>query len=549
MKKIDSFQKNKINKKTKKIIKISTFSGLTASAIGIAAIASSCAGVSWKSTAQIVVSDSSSVLADQAFSESAYNGLKSFYSNLGISDIPNANSSDVVEGNGIWKRPGSTDQSRISAYENVKNDGSNIVIATGFNQKSALEQVTQIGSSNESLFGNTGFIFVDGAMPKDDKSNPRNVASISYRADEGSFLVGLATAVYLNENWDLFYSQKPESIGASSFVGLALDSTVSLFNGFRLGLMYWNSIADHITLSDGGNAIPIQWISPENAFTMDAYISGGFDPNQPKAVTITESLINKGAKVIFPIAGPQTASVVGTISQKQTNVAVIGVDTAQENITELQKPMPKPRNGKNDQILIFSSLKNLDISVNAVLNSIKSGQEFKPSGSETGYQGFGWNNIADLSNNGVGISDAGLSYLIDPFFFDSEQINDDTKTTYDASKGNKVQLSTIARAKDDNSIKQKYSKLLGGNVQVKYSSLGEDKNWQIQGSELKWTLNYTSSTQGIGDISRYMPIITGTSGNNEYTIDGAFGGTVTTQVATAGTLLDGTKWTYDITRS
>ena len=40
-------------------------------------------------------------------------------------------------------------------------------------------------------------------------------------------------------------------------------------------------------------------------------------------------------------------------------------------------------------------------------DAIKNGKEYN------GYQGFGYNNIADLSNDGVGISNAGLKYLID----------------------------------------------------------------------------------------------------------------------------------------
>ncbi|WP_033160111.1 BMP family lipoprotein [Mycoplasmoides alvi] len=522
----------------KNVIKILLFSSLSALVVSIAAVATSCSSASWQSTAQIVVSENDAVLADQSFSESTYNGLKTFYQGLGINNVPNANSSDIVEGNGIWKKPGSTDQSRISAYENVKNDGSNIIIAAGNSHKKALQQITQTNDQNSKLFENTGFIFVDGAMPKDDKSNPRNVASISYRADEGSFLVGLATAVYLNENWNLFYSQKPESIGASSFVGLAIDSTISLFNGFRLGLMYWNSIVNHITLDDGGNAIPIKWISPYDTYTMDSFVSGSFDANQPKAITITQNLIDKGAKAIFPIAGPQTALVVGTISQKQTNVAVIGVDTAQENIAELQKPMPKPLS-KDDNILIFSSLKNIETSVNAVLQAIKTNKEYIPSGSQTGYHGFGWNNIADLNNDGVGISDAGLSYLIDPFFFDSKPINSDKKTTYDASTDNKFKLSDIPKAKDDNSIKQKYSTLLNGNVEIKYSD-SLIHNWTINGNELSLTFN---------DANNYMPKIDPTEGttNNKYDIISAFGGSSTFQVATEN-LLNGSKWSFNLTK-
>lgn len=62
--------------------------------------------------------------------------------------------------------------------------------------------------------------------------------------------------------------------------------------------------------------------------------SGGFGVDNagkgPQATTITEKLLEKGADVIFPVAGPQIQLVVKAIQRKQTATKVIGVDGDQK---------------------------------------------------------------------------------------------------------------------------------------------------------------------------------------------------------------------------
>ncbi|WP_052663105.1 BMP family ABC transporter substrate-binding protein [Mycoplasmoides pirum] len=550
------------NNKKRTVFKISAFSGLALSGVVVATIVTACSGVQFKSTAQVVVSDSSSVLADQSFSESTYDGLRDFYKALG-QNAPDANSPDIVEGNGIWKKPGSNDDSRINTYENVKNDGSNIVIATGFNQQNALQILTDQSSQYYNTLKDTGFIFVDGAMStsygNNKTSNPTNVASIAYRADNGSFLVGLATAVYLNQNWSSFYSARPDTIGASGFVGIPLPSTVSLLNGYRQGLIYWNKIAPMIQLEDGSNGIPIKWISQSDDRSINSYSSGSFDLNSQAAITLMDKLITNGAKAIFPIAGPQTRIAVNSVTQKGENVAIIGVDTAQENITSLQKSMPKPTNTVKN-VIPFSSLKNLKISVHGVLDAIKSGQNKGLTEDQPGYSGFGYNNVADLNNDGVGISDAGLPYLIDPLFFtenptgsttgkiDGTQVTVNNKQyqQYDLSSSTttKWKLSDIKKGQDvlnrptDGDKMNNYEKLLKDKILIKYSNdttHTNGYNWTIKGDEL-------SDTNSL-DLTN-LPAITGDNG--KYTVQAAFGGEKTVKIYTGDNPLDGTKWNYGI---
>ncbi len=612
--------KTSVKKSKKSWVKVAALSGFAATAVVASSVVAACSGVQFKSVAQIVVSDSTSTLADQSFSESAYDGLKGFYGDLGINTVPAASDSKVVENNGLWKKPGQTDDDRVRTYVNVKNDGSNIVIATGFNQSNALHRITSQSKdqSNWNALKDTGFIFVDGSMTTDYKitdengnvtdqwtTDPTNVASISYRADDGSFLAGLATAVYLNENWKTFYpsnASAPTEIGASGYVGLAIPSTVSYLNGYRLGFMYWNKICSLIELSDGNAGIPIKWITPTSDYAISTFATNSFSATEPRAETITTALIRNGAKAILPIAGPQTTLSVNTVAAQSDSVAVLGVDTAQENITSLQKPMPGG-SGKTQNIIPFSTLKNITASVKGVLHAIKDGTNKGLTDAEPGYSGFGYNNVADLTNDGVGVSDAGSQYLIDPLFFanqtpDSSSQGDTAPqkvtgttvsrgdvtnyTQYDVStllanakqnsgtggstsNSNRFKLETIKRASaspdDLKSIMDNYKKLLTKQILINYEqqtgSNGQNGgqettpqqaiataiDWTITGNELTkndLTPTVTGTTQPAGDAN--LPVFTGDAAT--YSLTEAFGATVKTAKVATGNPLVGTGWSY-----
>lgn len=547
-------QKNKLRNKSY-LKKGSIFLGAFSVASIIGATVASCGvGIQWKSSIQLVVSDNSSTLADQSFSENTYDGIRNFYINdlkIPASDVPQANSPDVNENNGIWRRPGTDDTSRINTYINAKNDGSNIVVATGFNQNKALQQISDPTNQYHDELANTGFVFVDGAIDTSKGSDPTNIASVSFRADEGSFLAGIATAVYLNLNQNYFTpikdsSGKPVSIGVSSFVGLALPSTVSYLNGWRLGLLYWNQyLVKHLNLeTDSDSVLPISWVTSDNkndekGLDINSYVSTSFNANEPVATTLTSQMVTNGASFIFPIAGPQTQLVVNQISQMGGHTAVLGVDTAQENVTNLQIPLkgaPATTDTFINNSIPFSSLKKLDFATENILNAIHTGSV------SNGYHGFGWNNIADLSNGGVGISDQGLSFLIDPFLGVDVSSSSTSKTFDFNSVTTKPKLRDLVKtnsAKQDPKILENYKHLLVDGWKISDSSVtpaSSDASWVIKGDEMT-----TKS-------DNYLPkFATSVGGSESYTIAAAFGGTATQQVA-KGTLLNGTDWKLGISK-
>lgn len=177
---------------------------------------------------------------------------------------------------------------------------------------------------------------------------------------------------------------------------------------------------------------------------MSDFISGGFDTNNQQANTLVKNAITNGASMILPVAGPQTNIVKSAILQStQHHATILGVDTAQENDPNLQavlKDTPTNFVG-NKKIIPFSSLKNLTSSVQNTLKAIHQGKEVN------GYKGFGFNNVATLDNDGVGISNDGLELLIDPLYFaKNEKITEEmkTKNSFDTKMiTDKTELSTL----------------------------------------------------------------------------------------------------------
>ncbi len=430
-------------KKRKKILNAAA---LVASVSLVSISVTACASpLSFESSVQLVVSDNFSTLADQSFSESSYDGIRDYFKNNGNIELPVAASKEIKENNGIWKKPGVDTVSRIASYRYAVQDGAKIVVATGFNQGDALQQLTSTKPENKQFknsFTDNGFIFVDGGMVKDAepfKSDPYNVSSISYRADDGSFLSGISTAVFLNLYQDYFTEGKTAKdkdgnkvLAVSSFVGLAFGSTLNFMNGFRLGIHYWNKVLQPLIPTVNGEktkpTLPIKWVSgnekdPDD-LNLQYFVSGSFSANEQKATILSEGMRKNGANVIFPIAGPQTQLVVNGIVSKQDHSEfarsiVLGVDTAQEKTKSLEVDLPKGEKVGKDanhkgKIIQFSSVKNLAGSVNGVLEAITQGRNGNGVEDHNGYYGLGWNNVGTVENAGVGVSDAGLQYLINP---------------------------------------------------------------------------------------------------------------------------------------
>ena len=137
---------------------------------------------------------------------------------------------------------------------------------------------------------------------------------------------------------------------------------------------------------------------------------------------LSRNLVTQGADMIMAIAGPQTLDLISVVETYNRPVAVLGVDSAQEN-QNINKPFTtlggkklKDANGKeisDPKFTQFSAIKKLDSATKQVLEAIFNDKDpnNKTYTGKSFVKGFGYQNIGSLDNNTVGVSDAGLPYV------------------------------------------------------------------------------------------------------------------------------------------
>lgn len=398
---------------------------------------------STKYFAELVVSENTSVLKDNSFSESAYEGWYNFMNRMnpetGKKDpnnntynyfgnpatyqlseevnMPNVNEEhpDFHLAKGIWRRPGLITE---NTFRWIFDGGANAIIASGFNLAPSIEAIAP-------KFPNKGFFLIDSWIEKEKKLN--NVATIKFAAEQSGYLSGIAAGEFLKANKDIFAADDG-LLKAGGFVGVAFGSTMDFLSGFQMGLIEYN-------INQTNDKDKVEWINlGEN---IDAFSSGSFTPGG--ATTISNTLIGRGADIIITIAGPQVTDTIAAIESnvQQRPIAMVGVDTPQELNDSINKSMSKLLKGKkmknasgqeisDPKIIQFSAVKKIDQALYSMLAAVfnktdknnankitelTSSQNTNNTTKQFPTGGFGYANIGSYSNKSTGISDRGLQYI------------------------------------------------------------------------------------------------------------------------------------------
>lgn len=443
---------------------------ITASVLPIATLAS-CSIQYYDYFAEIVVSDNTSVLADNSFSQTTYEGYKQFmaeqnvtipklnnnnggtgsggktYSGSSGNGTDNSNETEtytkevytlpdadkVAQSTGLWRRPGATVAERVSTFKGSFVSGKDVMIVPGFNHEKSLKQIAL-----DKDFSDKGFVWMDGVISEYKSNNGEpsyhNVSSFSFRAEQSAFLTGIAACVFLNINKEVFNGDGGLKVGG--FVGLPLVSTLDFLAGFQAGVFAFNASLKNGTSSpqmnstENGDETKANPNNSSNGWQKVEFIDLGSNISNwatgsfgvGDGMQISRNLVNKGADMIMAIAGPQTLDVISVAGTSSRPVAVLGVDSAQEE-QNINKPFTtlggkklKDASGKeitNPKFIQFSAIKKLDSATKQVLGAIfnkKDPNNEKYNGTQF-VKGFGFQNIGSIDNDTVGVSNAGLPYL------------------------------------------------------------------------------------------------------------------------------------------
>ncbi|MBU6347560.1 MAG: BMP family ABC transporter substrate-binding protein [Actinomycetales bacterium] len=263
---------------------------------------------------------------DGSFNDSACAGLAKAQADLGVG---------VKE---LTAGADETDATRIARLRQLASNGYNPVIAVGFAYSAALDTVAK-------EFPNVSFAIVDSVV------EGKNIGSLVFAAEQGSYLVGVIAA-------------KASKNGHIGFVG---GQEVPLIKAFEAGYI------------QGAKSVnPDVMVESKYLGTAQDFTAW----NVPeKAKTVTEGMISKGVDVTYAAAGGSGLGMIQAMHAAGADHWAIGVDSDQYNV---------PAYSEYKDSILTSMTKRVDVSVYDVIKGVIDGKPL------VGLQNF------DLARNGVG---------------------------------------------------------------------------------------------------------------------------------------------------
>ncbi|MCX4533108.1 BMP family ABC transporter substrate-binding protein [Streptomyces sp. NBC_00841] len=242
----------------------------------------------------------------------------------------------------LTAKNGETPADREQRLQSLAEGGYNPVIAIGFAYKDAVDKIAP-------KYPKVNFGLVDSV------SDAKNVASIVFTEEQGSYLAGVAAAL----------KSKDGQVGFIGGVDLPLIKKFAA--GFQQGVLDTNPKAK----------VQIQYLSTGSD------LSGFGSPDKGKEAA--KGMLDKGADVIFAAAGGSGAGSIEAVAGKK-GAWSIGVDSDQAL---------DPALAKYKDTILTSVVKNVDAGVYDLVKSVKDGKAL------TGVQTY------SLAKGGVSLTTTG----------------------------------------------------------------------------------------------------------------------------------------------
>ena len=283
-----------------------------------------------------MVSDSGG-FDDKSFNQTSLAGLTAAEDDLGVQTATIESASDAEYADNL---------------QSLADEGCNQITTVGFLLGDATREAAETNTDID--YAIVDFEFTD---PKTFEPNPPdNAKGLTFDTGQPSFLAGYTAAA------------TSESGKVGTFGGLNIPTVTIFMTGFLQGVEYYNE-------ENGENVEVIGWDGKDGSFTED------FE-DQAKGQQVAEQMIQQGADVIFPVAGP--AGLGGLKAAQDNDAWGVWVDTdGCESAAEYC------------DILLTSVVKGMDVAVEqAIEDSVN--DEF----TNEVYRGT-------LENDGVGLADFG----------------------------------------------------------------------------------------------------------------------------------------------
>ncbi|WEV41163.1 BMP family ABC transporter substrate-binding protein [Lactobacillus sp. ESL0681] len=253
-----------------------------------------------------LITDSNGV-DDHSFNEAAWSGFKEY-----------GKKHHYQKGKGYQYFESSSAADYTPNFNQAAESGYQTIFGVGYSLKDAVK-----ASAKKNPKKN--FVIIDDVV-----AGQKNVASVTFKSNESSYLAGVAAA----------YTTKTGKVG---FVGGAKSAIISLFEaGFKQGVAA-GAKAQHKKI-----AVSMQYV-------------GNFTSTD-KAKSIAQSMYSSNCDIVYQAAGNagngifQEAKAYNQTRSSAKKVWVIGVDVDQSNLGNY-----KTKDGKKDNFTLTSVLKGLNV--------------------------------------------------------------------------------------------------------------------------------------------------------------------------------------------
>ncbi|HLE22857.1 MAG TPA: BMP family ABC transporter substrate-binding protein [Anaerolineales bacterium] len=247
---------------------------------------------------------------DKSFNATAWKGIEDAVDQLGI------------EGKFLESQQQTDYEANINAF---LEEGCDLIITVGFLLGDATAAAAT--SNPDAKFSIVDVDYLD--IP--------NVHGQAFNTDEAAFLAGYAAAA----------STQTGKVG--TFGGIQIPPVTVFMDGFSLGVDYYNQ--------QHGTAVEVLGWDPE---TQTGLFTGNFESTDDGRA-MGESLMDEGADIIMPVAGPVGLGTAAAV-QERGNAWIVGVDNDWAVV-----------NSDYAAVILTSVLKNMDVTTLAAIQSVVDG--------------------------------------------------------------------------------------------------------------------------------------------------------------------------------
>jgi len=303
---------------------------------------------------------------DKSFNASAWKGVQDAISQLG------------VDGKYLESKDQSDYAKNIQQFLTEKDD---LIVTVGF--LLGVDTATAAKANPNTKFAIVDYTYPDcypGAVEGKDcgsSTDIPNVRGLAFQTDQAAFLAGYAAAGM----------SKTGKVG--TFGGIKIPTVTIFMKGFEAGVKYYNQ-------QNNKTVTVLGW----NTAKDDGLFTGNFDSTDDGR-KFAESLMQEGADIIMPVAGPVGLGS-AAVCKETGKCWIVGVDT------DMYLSAPEVKS-----VVLTSVMKKIDVAVLSTIKDVKDGT-FK--GGTVTYA---------LKDGGVDIA---------PFHDFDSQVPADLKTQIDAAK-------------------------------------------------------------------------------------------------------------------